>query len=185
MIISTYFVKVYICFGSTLSRRNVFVVLYLSKERQKVMCFFAPLRHKKRCGSPEDRCSVWFRVFFLDFALFCPKMCRKYEKNELLSGRQKFVLLWRRRRDCLGTLARSVVPLSPTVHAALTRRSVALTGRLPLEKSPFIRHRRRSIFLPLAPPSLAFKSHPPTKHRVCGASLANNYIFDTNLVNHT
>ena len=38
------FWKFTINFGSTLSRRNVFVVLYLSKERQKVMCFFALLR---------------------------------------------------------------------------------------------------------------------------------------------
>ena len=38
------FEKVYKHFSSTLSRRNVFAVLYLSKERQKVMCFFALLR---------------------------------------------------------------------------------------------------------------------------------------------
>lgn len=34
----------YLLLCSTLSRRNVFDVLYLSKERQKVMYFFALLR---------------------------------------------------------------------------------------------------------------------------------------------
>ena len=54
---------------------------------------------------------------------------------------------------------------------ALRARSTK-TKLLQLEKSPFFRHRRRSIFLPLLPvtPSLESNlSHQRKKHRDCGA----------------
>ena len=44
-----------------------------------------------------------------------------------------------------------LAPLPPTNRAALAIRSVALLGRLPLEKSPSPSHCERSIFLPLSP----------------------------------
>ena len=71
---------------------------------------------------------------------------------------------------------RSVALLSPTVRAALAHRSVALTGRLPLEKSPFFRHRRRSIFLPLLPVPVAQVQifHSKTKNI---ATRLGGYIF--------
>ena len=51
--------------------------------------------------------------------------------------------------------ARSVALLPPTVPAVLVVHSVALTGRLPLEKSPSPSHCERSIFLPLLPVPVA------------------------------
>ena len=45
--------------------------------------------------------------------------------------------------------------------------SGTLLGRLPLEKSTFISHRERSIFLPLSPlRGSRFESLPPKKQRV-------------------
>ena len=40
-----------------------------------------------------------YYLISLDLALFYIKNAQKHEKNELLSGRQKFVFIWRERRD--------------------------------------------------------------------------------------
>ena len=51
-------------------------------------------KNKSRSGL-ADHSDSEFYVFFLDLARFWRKNAQKHEKNELLSGRQKFVFLWR------------------------------------------------------------------------------------------
>jgi len=74
--------------GSTLSRRNVFVVLYLSKERQKsTPTFFAISGIKIESEQHFQLFRLRFYMIFLDLAPFRLKNAQKDEKNELLFTR--------------------------------------------------------------------------------------------------
>jgi hypothetical protein len=72
------FEKVYKRFSSNLSRRNVFVVLYLSKERQKVMCFFRCCGHKNNAVAVQTAAAA---CDFAYFSLILPCFARKCAEN--------------------------------------------------------------------------------------------------------
>ena len=65
-------------FSSTLSRRNVFAVIYLSKERQNAMCFL------RCCGHKNNPTAVLMTAAACDFAylsLILPYFTRKCAEN--------------------------------------------------------------------------------------------------------
>ena len=68
--------------------------------------------------------------------------CRQMQENTGI------LFLWKKERFSRG---KPLAPLPPTNRAALAIRSVALLGRLPLEKPPSPSHCERSAFLPLSP----------------------------------
>ena len=75
------FEKVYKHFGSTLSRRNIFVVLYLSKEQQKAMCLFALLQAKNNAATvPINAVAcdfAYFPLILLYFTLKCAEIMKR------------------------------------------------------------------------------------------------------------